>query len=623
MPWITNSEATEWTEGRFNKSYKKLGAHPDDKGCWFAVWAPHAEFLSVIGDFNGWSTEANPMHREEAGIWTCYIEGIHPGQRYKYHIRRGHYHADKTDPYAFQMEAPRPEGSDIHGLSAIIKDPSPYDWQDDTWMKSRKGPSGIDQPISVYEVHLGSWKKGSDGLSMNYRQIAQPLADYVSDLGFTHIEVMPLMEHPYYGSWGYQTIGYYAPTHRYGTPDDLKYFINYMHQRGIGVILDWVPAHFATDPQGLVFFDGSTLYEYNDPQMRFHPDWGTYIFDYNKPGVRNFLISNALYWLDEYHIDGLRFDAVASLLYRDYSRTEWSPNKYGGRENLEAIDFLKNVNEIVYTSFPEALMIAEESTAWPGVSKPTYDNGLGFLYKWNMGWMHDTLTYIQKEPVHRAYHHNDLTFPLFYAFSEQYMLPISHDEVVHGKGSLWGKMPGDLWQKAANMRLLLGHMYGHPGKKLLFMGCEFGQTTEWNYNHPIDWPLLEYPLHQGIHDWVKALNKLYRSHSCMGHDTGEAFYWIDHSDYQQSIVSYVRHLDDEILLFVFNYTPVPRESYRQGVPKTGKWNLLLNSDDKRFGGSDTGSKEDFVAEKINHHHQPASGEMFLPPLGMLVYRYAG
>ena len=623
MPWISNAEARAWQEGQYHESYHKLGAHPDATGCWFAVWAPHADAIAVIGDFNAWSNTAHWMNREGAGIWTCYVEGAQVGQRYKYHIKRGDYITDKTDPFAFQMEAPRPQGSDIDGLSSIIADLSGYQWQDDAWMKSRKGPSGINSPISVYEVHLGSWMTDDHGNPLNYRQIAQSLADYVSDMGFTHIEVLPLMEHPYYGSWGYQTIGYFAPTHRYGSPEDLKYFVDYMHQRGIGIILDWVPAHFAVDPQGLVFFDGSTLFEYDDPQMRQHPDWGTYIFDYNKPGVRNFLMSNALFWLDEYHIDGLRFDAVASLLYRDYSRTEWSPNQYGGRENLEAIDFLKKVNEVVYNRFPEALMIAEESTAWPGVSKPTYDNGLGFLYKWNMGWMHDTLKYIEEDPVHRAYHHNNLTFPLFYAFSEQYMLPLSHDEVVHGKGSLWGKMPGDLWQKAANLRLLYGHMFGHPGKKLLFMGCEFGQPAEWNYKQSLDWGLLEYPHHKGLQKWVKALNTLYRTYPSLGKDSGDAFFWIDHTDAQHSLVSYVRHLDDEMLVFVLNFTPVPRDEHLQGMPKLGTWEMLLNSDDPAYGGSGYGTPRANVkvSDKTPHQGQPGSIKLTVPPLGLMVFKH--
>lgn len=623
MSWISNSEAEAWQAGNFLESYQKFGAHPDADGCWFAVWAPHAESISVIGDFNNWRQDVHFLEKGAAGIWTGYIQGDLKGHRYKYHVHRGFYHANKTDPFAFAMEPPNPKGSDIDGLSSIITDLSTYSWQDEDWMKTRKGPSGLDKPLSVYEVHLGSWIKNSDGYSLNYREIAQPLADYVSDLGFTHIEVMPLMEHPYFGSWGYQTIGYYAPTHRYGNPDDLKYFIDYMHQRGIGIILDWVPAHFATDPQGLVYFDGSTLFEYDDPLMRSHPDWGTYVFDYNKPGVRNFLMSNALFWLQEYHIDGLRFDAVASLLYRDYSRDHWSPNKYGGRENLEAIDLLKKINEAVYARYPEALMIAEESTAWPGVSQPTFNNGLGFLYKWNMGWMHDTLEYITKDPVHRQYHHDDLTFPLIYAFSEQFMLPLSHDEVVHGKGSIWQKMPGDDWQKAANMRLLYGHMYGHPGKKLLFMGCEFGQTTEWSYNHPIDWPLLEKPLHGGLHQWTKDLNHLYRNHQAMWQDTSDGFFWVDLADYQQSVVSYVRQHKKEKLLFVFNYTPVPRENYRQGFPEKGKWKEILNSDASIYGGSGVGNKGVIKAkDDIEHHGQPASVEITLPPLGLLVFAKA-
>ena len=392
-----------------------------------------------------------------------------------------------------------------------------------------------------------------------------------------------------------------------------------MHQQGIGVILDWVPAHFATDPQGLVFYDGSTLFEYDDPNMRHHPDWGTYVFDYGKPQVRNFLISNALFWMEEYHMDGLRFDAVASLLYRDYSRTEWTPNIHGGRENLEAIEFLRTINERVYAQFPEALMIAEESTAWPGVSQPTYNNGLGFLYKWNMGWMHDTLKYMDYNPIHRQYHQNELTFPLLYAFSENFILPLSHDEVVHGKGSLWGKMPGDDWQKAANLRLLYGHMYGHPGKKLLFMGAEFGQTGEWSYNHTIDWPLLEKPLHKGIFEWLKALNQLYKTHPALWADGGEHFAWIDHHDHQHSIVSYMRTYEGEQLVFVFNYTPVPREQYPQGFPEAGTWKELLNSDATLYGGGDVGNGGSVVAKEDENHHQPASALITIPPMGVMIF----
>ena len=619
MTWIDNSEAAEWQKGSFNTSYTKFGAHPTSDGCWFCVWAPNAESISVVGDFNNWIPHVDHLEKGEAGIWTGFIKAARPGHHYKYHIKRGSYEVDKSDPFAFYMEAPNPQGSPTDGLASIIADLNTYTWNDEAWIKQRKGPSGMNTPISIYEVHLGSWRRNQDGYSMNYREIAQPLAEYVSELGFTHIEVMPLMEHPYFGSWGYQTIGYYAPTHRYGTPDDLKYFVDYMHQQGIGVILDWVPAHFATDPQGLVFYDGSTLFEYDDPRMRYHPDWGTYVFDYGKPQVRNFLISNALFWLEEYHMDGLRFDAVASLLYRDYSRTDWSPNIYGGRENLEAIEFLRTINERVYEQFPEALMIAEESTAWPGVSQPTFNDGLGFLYKWNMGWMHDTLKYMDYDPIHRQYHQNEITFPLLYAFSENFILPLSHDEVVHGKGSLWGKMPGDDWQKAANLRLLYGHMYGHPGKKLLFMGAEFGQTGEWSYNHTIDWPLLEKPLHKGVFEWLKALNHLYKTHPAMWGDKGENFSWIDHHDHQHSIISYLRTYDGKQLAFVFNFTPVPRDNYPQGFPEAGTWKEILNSDAALYGGGDVGNGGSVEAVEDENHHMPAAASITVPPMGVVIF----
>ena len=620
MSWINNSEATNWEKGLFNKSYSKFGAHPINGGCWFCVWAPNAEDVSVVGDFNNWTPHVNRLEKGEAGIWSGFVQHVHAGSHYKYRIKRGAYEVDKTDPYAFFMEAPNPEGSHTDGLASIVADLSTYAWNDAAWIEQRQGPSGLERPMSIYEVHLGSWKRNADGYSLNYREIAQPLAEYVSDLGFTHIEVMPLMEHPYFGSWGYQTIGYYAPTHRYGSPDDLKYFVDYMHQQGIGVILDWVPAHFATDPQGLVFFDGSTLYEYDDPRMRYHPDWGTYVFDYGKPQVRNFLISNALFWLEEYHMDGLRFDAVASLLYRDYSRTDWSPNIYGGRENLEAIQFLRSINEAVYEEFPDALMIAEESTAWPGVSQPTYSDGLGFLYKWNMGWMHDTLKYMDYDPIYRQYHQNELTFPLLYAFTENFILPLSHDEVVHGKGSIWGKMPGDIWQKAANLRLLYGHMYGHPGKKLLFMGSEFGQTGEWSYNHTIDWPLLEHKLHKGVQEWIKALNWLYREHTAMWSDNPDHFTWIDHHDHQHSVISYMRENEEEQLVFVFNFTPVPRENYNQGFPEAGEWIELLNSDASLYGGEDVGNGGVVTAASDEDHHMPAAASIIIPPLGVVIFK---
>lgn len=619
MPWLNKENLSQWAQGSFFDSYRKLGAHPNAQGTWFCVWAPWADHLSVIGDFNAWDPNAHPLRRVDDNLWEGYVRGAKVGHRYKFHVRRGAYQAYKSDPFAFSMEPPAENGSPVAGLSSVVTDLT-YTWKDADWMANRKGPSGMHDPVSIYEVHLGSWRKNADGYSLSYREIAEPLADHVEALGFTHVEFMPVMEHPYYGSWGYQVVGYYAPTYRFGSPSDLKYLIDYLHQRGIGVLLDWVPAHFATDPQGLVFWDGSTLFEYDDPVMRSHPDWGTYVFDYSKPGVRNFLISNALFWLDEYHIDGLRFDAVASMLYRDYSRDQWTPNMFGGRENLEAIDFLKKVNEETYTRFPEVMMVAEESTAWPGVSAPTFNNGLGFLYKWNMGWMHDTLTYFSKDTLYRKYHHNDLTFPLVYAFSEHYALPLSHDEVVHGKGSLWGKMPGDPWQKAANLRLLYGSMFGHPGKKLLFMGAEFGQDTEWNHDAEIGWHLLKQPLHAGIMQWLTDLNKLYTSHPVLSNETPQSFAWIDYHDYEQSVVSFVRQSEGEVLLFVLNATPIPRYAYRIGVPEAGLWQEVLNSDATVYGGSGVGNDGYVSSEPITKHGKEDSLALTLPPLGVLVLK---
>ncbi|MEX0746690.1 MAG: 1,4-alpha-glucan branching protein GlgB, partial [Rhodothermales bacterium] len=463
-----------------------------------------------------------------------------------------------------------------------------------------------------------SWRKRGT-YSLSYREIAEPLADHVQDLGFTHVEFLPVMEHPYYGSWGYQVVGYFAPTFRYGSPADFKYLVDYLHRRGIGVLMDWVPAHFATDPQGLVFFDGSTLYEYDDPQMRYHPDWGTYVFDYNKAGVKNFLISNALFWLKEYHIDGLRFDAVASMLYRDYSRGHsWSPNMYGGRENFEAVDLLKRVNEVVYGEVPDVLMIAEESTAWPGVSQPTYAGGLGFLYKWNMGWMHDTLEYMKRDPVHRRFHHGNLTFPLVYAYSEHYTLPLSHDEVVHGKGSLWSKMPGDPWQKAANLRLLYAHQVGHPGKKLLFMGSEYGQESEWSHDGELEWGQIEDPRHAGILHWTKDIYRLYREHPALWNDSPGGFEWIDFGDADNSTLSYMRRSGDDVLLFAFNFTPVPRANYRLGVPEDGFWQEILNSDSEMYGGSGLGNFGGVESHPVRYHGRPSSIVLTLPPLAVVV-----
>jgi 1,4-alpha-glucan branching enzyme len=510
----------------------------------------------------------------------------------------------------------------MEGLASRVVD-FDYEWNDADWMDQRQGPDGTDDPISIYEVHLGSWRRHQDGYSLSYREIAEPLADHVENLGFTHVELMPVAEHPYYGSWGYQIVGYYAPTFRYGEPEDLMYLIDYLHQRGIGVIMDWVPGHFATDPQGLVNFDGTALYEYDDPQMRFHPDWGTYVFDYVKPGVKNFLVANALFWLDKYHIDGLRVDAVASMLYRDYSRgNNWTPNIYGGRENLEAIDVIKLFNEQVFSHFPDAVTFAEESTAWPGVSQPTFHGGLGFLYKWNMGWMHDTLEYMEKEPVHRKHHHDQLTFPLMYAFSERFTLPLSHDEVVHGKGSLWDKMPGDDWQKSANLRLLYAHQYGHPGKKLMFMGDEFGQRREWDHDGSVDWHLAGDPLHKGVMHWVRDLNHLYQEHPALWRDDGESFEWIDFGDRDQSVISYRRTDGDHDLIFVINFTPVPRHDYRIGVPAGGTWRERLNSDATDYSGSGVGNGGTINADDIPHHGRSASLSLTLPPLGALILERA-
>lgn len=617
MPRLSTDNLQRWQDGQHFASYEHLGAHSNRAGCWFRVWAPNAEHVAVIGTFNDWAPHDGGLDRRDGGLWEGYVRGAAPGDAYKYRIHHGGSSFDKTDPYAYALEPPT--GASVEGLASIVTDLDTYDWSDDAWMDSRQGPSGLDAPFSVYEVHLGSWKHKKYGESMSYREIAEPLADHVESMGFTHVELLPVAEHPYYGSWGYQTVGYYAPTFRYGSPQDLMYLIDTLHQRGIGVLLDWVPGHFAPDPQGLAQFDGTTLYEYGDSRMRYHPDWGTYVFDFAKPGVRNFLVSNALFWMDRYHVDGLRVDAVASMLYRDYSRGhDWSPNMFGGRENLEAIDLLQTINGTVFDRFPEAIMVAEESTAWDGVTRPTSSDGLGFLYKWNMGWMHDTLHYMQEDPVHRKHHHGSLTFSLVYAFSEQYVLPLSHDEVVHGKGSLWSKMPGDSWQKAANLRLLYGHMFGHPGKKTLFMGDEFGQSREWNHDQSLDWHETQDPLHEGILQWVRDLNTLYRDHPALHTDEGDSFAWVVIDDAEQSVLAYQRQRDDRMLLFVFNFTPVPRRNYRVGVPEEGQWREVLNSDASHYGGSGMGNYGAVETHPVASHDRAASLVLTLPPLSMLV-----
>ena len=617
MPHLTDDDIYYWKQGTHTHSYERLGAHPNQQGTWFSVWAPNADRVEVTGDFNDWSFGADVLECREGGLWEGYVRGAQPGDKYKYHLRANGEWLDRTDPYAFRMEPPAQ--NTYEGLSAIVTDLDTYTWNDDDWMAHRKGPSGMDGPLSIYEVHLGSWRHKAHGESLSYREAAEPLADHVENLGFTHVEFLPLAEHPYYGSWGYQILGYYAPTFRYGDPEGLMHLIDTLHQRGIGVIMDWVPGHFATDPQGLTYFDGSHLFEYEDPLMREHPDWGTRVFNFGKNGVRNFLLSNALFWMDKYHVDGLRVDAVASMLYRDYSREgDWSPNVHGGRENLGAISLLQDTNERVYDEYPEAIMLAEESTAWPGVTTPTEHGGLGFLYKWNMGWMHDTLEYASKEPVHRKYHHGDLTWTLSWAFSENYTLPLSHDEVVHGKSSLWSKMPGDDWQKAANLRLLYAHMFGHPGKKLLFMGGEFGQYHEWNHDQELEWWLTDEPLHEGLMEWLGDLNHLYQNAPALWNDQEEGFEWVSYDDRENSVLTYRRLNGDQSLLFVLNFTPVVRENYRIGASGGGAWRERLNSDSDAYGGSNVGNQGLVHSDPIGQHGHSHSLELTLPPLGALV-----
>ena len=613
MPRLTEQDQYFWDNGELLKSYERLGAHPESGGTWFATWAPRATSVSVVGDFNGWDPRHHPMQPVGAGLWETFVPIATPGHRYKYHIRSDNFAADKTDPYAFRLEPP--EQSASHGLSSVIDNLS-YRWNDQLWMKSRRGHETLTQPVSVYEVHLGSWRHRGWGESPSYRDIAQPLAEHVRKLGYTHVELLPVAEHPYYGSWGYQVVGYYAPTFRYGSPTDFMYLVDTLHQAGIGVILDWVPAHFATDPQGLACFDGSPLFEYDDEKMRRHPDWGTWIFNYGMPQVRNFLTSNALFWLDKYHIDALRVDAVASMLYRDYSREDWTPNIFGDNRNLEAIDFLKTTNEAVYSEAPGAFTIAEESTAFTGVSAPTYDNGLGFLYKWNMGWMHDFLTFMQKDPVHRKYHMSQLTFSFAYAFSEHYVLPLSHDEVVHGKGSLWSKMPGDDWQQAANMRLLYGHQFGHPGKKMLFMGGEFGQPAEWNHDEPLDWERAKDPLRAGLMKWITDLNALYRASSALCNDSESGWCWLaEHAD--DCLLAYQRQTISQKMVVILNCTPVPRDSWRVGVPLAGAYHVKLNSDATCYGGSGMVLPPAWSTESVPSHNQEHSICINLPPLSVL------
>ena len=624
---LTDFDLYLFAQGTHQRSYEKLGAHFTEqggaRGVQFAVWAPNARRVSVVGDFNDWNAAANGMNSTSAGIWEAFVPGARQNELYKYHIVSNHqgYTVDKADPYGFAAEI-RPQ------TASRVWDLSSYSWNDELWMTSR-AVNPLDRAISIYEVHLGSWRrKPEEGNRwLSYREIAPLLADYVHDSGFTHVEFLPITEHPFDGSWGYQTIGYFAPTSRFGTPADFMYLVDFLHQRGIGVILDWVPAHFPKDEAGLGYFDGSHLYEHADPRQGEHPDWNTFVFNYGRSEVQSFLISNALFWFDKYHIDGLRVDAVASMLYLDYGRRagEWIPNRYGGKENVEAIHFLRTVNEQVYAAFPDALMIAEESTAWPQVSRPIYVGGLGFGFKWNMGWMHDVLSYMSTDPVFRGYHHNEITFSLIYAFSENFILPFSHDEVVYGKGSMLRKMPGDEWQKFANLRLLYGFMFSHPGKKLLFMGSEFGQWSEWNHDASLDWHLVGSPFHAGLMRWVRDLNTFYRGQPSMheGDATAAGFEWVDCADHQRSIISFIRraHDRDDMTLVVCNFTPVPRQNYRIGVPWEGFWKEALNCDAPMYGGSGQGNLGGLRAAPLPIHGRPFSLNMTIPPLGIVFFRH--
>jgi 1,4-alpha-glucan branching enzyme len=619
---LTEEDVYWFREGTHLRAYEKLGAHPGEGGTSFAVWAPNALQVSVMGDFNGWDPYRHPLSpRGSSGIWEGFVPGVGPGALYKYRILSRHGPVlDKADPFAFRMEIPP-------GTASVVWDLA-YEWADGEWMANRAQRNAREAPIAIYEVHLGSWRRGEDGRFLSYQELASRLAPYVQEMGFTHVEFLPVMEHPYYGSWGYQGTGYFAPTSRYGTPQDFMYLVDTLHRHGIGVILDWVPSHFATDPHGLAFFDGTHLYEHEDPRRGLHPDWGSAIFNYGRHEVQSFLLSSALFWLDRYHVDGLRVDAVASMLYLDYSRPEgaWLPNEYGGRENLEAIALLRRLNEAVYQNYPDVQTIAEESTAWPLVSRPTSVGGLGFGFKWDMGWMHDTLRYMSRDPIYRRYHHEELTFRLLYAFTENFVLPLSHDEVVHGKRSLLEKMPGDDWQKFANLRLLLGYMYGQPGKKLLFMGAELAQRREWSHETELDWHLLAHPAHRGVQRWVRDLNHAYRAEPAL-HQLDcepEGFEWVEPHDRDASILVFLRKgRRGEWVLVACNFTPVPRPHYRVGVPRPGYWREILNSDAEIYGGSGWGNLGGVRAEVKPAHGRPYSLDLTLPPLGAVFLRWEG
>ena len=623
-PLITDFDQHLFKEGTHGQCTDFLGANlhsvDDIHGVHFATWAPNAERVSVVGDFNNWDGRRHPMRsRGSSGMWELFIPGLDAGNLYKFEIRNMHtgsLHL-KADPYGRSFEY-RPS------TAAIVTANSSHHWQDKNWLKKRHDSNWLHAPMSIYEIHPGSWQRHTDGSFLNYRELADKLVEYVSQLGFTHIELLPITEHPLDDSWGYQTTGYFAPTSRFGTPDDFRYFVDHCHQNNIGVILDWVPGHFPKDSHGLAQFDGSALYEHEDPRRGEHREWGTLIFNYSRNEIRSFLISSALYWINEFHIDGLRVDAVASMLYLDYSREDgdWLPNEHGGNENLEAITFMRELNEQVHSRHPGAVVIAEESTAWPMVSRPVWLGGLGFSMKWNMGWMHDTIDYMNKDPVHRHFHHDRLTFSQLYAYTENFVLPFSHDEVVHGKGSMLNKMPGDEWQSFANLRLLYTYMFCHPGKKLLFMGCEFGQGTEWNHHQQLDWYVLDYPLHQGMRTLIKDLNASYQNNSALHHFDFETqgFEWINCDDSMQSVLTFLRRHDDEIIIVALNFTPVSRSPYTIGVPSSGNYKEILNSDSDYYGGSNIGNPDTLSSRDETYMNHPHCIDITLPPLGAVILK---
>lgn len=624
---FTDYDIELFKSGKHYRLYEKLGSHIVEhqgaSGVYFAVWAPNARYVSVIGNFNSWNKGAHPLQPrwDGSGIWECFIPRIGQGEVYKYFINtKDNEDLEKGDPYAFFWEVPPMTASIVWDLK--------YKWSDNKWMKKRAAINALNAPISVYEVHLGSWQRSPHHPEkyLDYKHLAKSLTEYVKDMGYTHVEFMPVMEHPYAPSWGYQITGYFAPSSRFGSPQDFMYLVDELHQAGIGVILDWVPSHYPGDAHGLFRFDGTNLYEHEDMRKGFHPDWKSYIFNYGRYEVRSFLISNALFWLDRYHADGLRVDAVASMLYLDYSRNEgeWIPNHFGGRENLEAISLLKEINEAVYSYYPDVQTIAEESTAFTGVSRPTYSGGLGFGMKWMMGWMHDTLSYFAKDPMYRKYHHNQITFSMVYAFTENFMLPFSHDEVVYGKGSMINKMPGDEWQKFANLRLLYSYMFSHPGAKLLFMGCDFAQQAEWNFERSLDWHLTEDPKHQGVHKLIRDLNKIYRKEEALHEMQFDAngFQWLDANDADRGILSYIRKGSEQTppVVVILNLTPVPREQYKTGVPSGGIWALIHNSDDEKYGGSGYLKLKAIETKFEESHGFDHAITINLPPLAAILLR---